>query len=570
MKKKLITWLAGLSVIIVTASLLAGCDEMQEPPKQTEPSTQTDTDKETDTEAHVHAFGSWTVATAATCTKGGTEVRTCPCGEKEERPLSALGHSFANEVCTQCGAQYSAGLDFTSNGDGTCYVSGIGACTDTDIRIPLVSPQGDSVTGISKQAFYGYTGLTAVTIPDSVTSIGEGAFEYCEGLTSINIPDSVTSIGESAFEYCKNLTSITIPDSVTSISSNAFSGTGYYNDTSNWEDGALYLGKHLIRVKSTLTGSYAIKPGTLTIAGLAFYDCPDLTVITIPDSVTSIGAWAFRECTSLASITIPDSVTGIGQSTFGYCTNLTSVCIGNSVTSIGTRAFSGCSVLTSITVPDSVTSIDSDVFTDTGYYNDTSNWEGGVLYIGKHLIRVKYIRSGSYEIKPGTLTIAADAFSGRSDLTSINIPDSVTSIGDRAFFGCGQLISITIPDSVTSIGDYAFSNCVKLTSITIPDGVTSIGKATFEDCTSLTSITIPDSVTSIGVRAFYGCSSLASITIPDSVTSIGAVAFRDCTNLTDVSFNGTMDQWNAIEIDSNWADDSGIHTIHCTDGDIQI
>ncbi|MGN1445721.1 MAG: leucine-rich repeat domain-containing protein, partial [Eubacteriales bacterium] len=212
MKKRLITWLAGLSVIVATASLLAGCDEMQKPPKQTEPSTQTDTNKEADTEAHVHAFGSWTVATAATCTESGTEVRTCPCGEKEERPLSALGHSFVNEVCTRCGAQYSEGLEFTSNGDGTCYVSGIGTCTDTDIRIPLVSPQGDSVTGI-----------------------GAYAFRDCDGLTSINIPDSVTNICAYAFHYCKGLTSINIPDSVTSIGAYAFYNTGYYSDNSNWE-----------------------------------------------------------------------------------------------------------------------------------------------------------------------------------------------------------------------------------------------------------------------------------------------------------------------------------------------
>ena len=109
-----------------------------------------------------------------------------------------------------------------------------------------------------------------------------------------------------------------------------------------------------------------------------------------------------------------------------------------------------------------------------------------------------------------------------------------------------------------------------MASITIPDSVTSIGAWGFHNCTSLTNITIPDSVTSIGDRAFYGCSSLASITIPDSVTSIGYWAFYGCNGLTDVTFNGTMDQWNAIEIDSNWAKDSGIQKIHCTDGDIQI
>ena len=125
------------------------------------------------------------------------------------------------------------------------------------------------------------------------------------------------------------------------------------------------------------------------------------------------------------------------------------------------------------------------------------------------------------------------AFRFCSSLTSITIPDGVTSIGNAAFSYTG-LKSITIPDSVTSIGKFAFYNCTSLTSITIPDGVTSIGESAFLSCSSLTSITIPDSVTSIGESAFYGCSSLTSITIPDSVTSIGNSAFSYCSRLTSI------------------------------------
>ncbi|MEE0930801.1 MAG: leucine-rich repeat protein, partial [Acutalibacteraceae bacterium] len=135
---------------------------------------------------------------------------------------------------------------------------------------------------------------------------------------------------------------------------------------------------------------------------------------------------------------------------------------------------------------------------------------------------------------------------------------------------CDSLTSITIPDSVTSIGSDAFSQCSSLTSITIPNSVTTIGYGTFEDCDSLTSITIPDSVTSIGSDAFRGCSSLTSITIPDSVTSIGGYAFYKCSSLSDVYYTGSESQWNNISIDSgnSYLTNANIHFKEYKTGDL--
>ena len=137
----------------------------------------------------------------------------------------------------------------------------------------------------------------------------------------------------------------------------------------------------------------------------------------------------------------------------------------------------------------------------------------------------------SVSLPDGLTSIENAAFSWCSSLTSITIPNSVTSIGWGAFEYCSSLSSVTIPNSVTSIRDLAFSWCSSLTSITIPNSVTSIGYAAFSGCSSLTSITIPNSVTSIGDFAFSGCSSLSSVTIPNSVTSIGDLAFLDCSSL---------------------------------------
>ena len=162
--------------------------------------------------------------------------------------------------------------------------------------------------------------------------------------------------------------------------------------------------------------------------------------------------------------------------------------------------------------------------------------EFGVKYSkdGKRLLWAPI--GGEYTIRKGTKVICDGAFlTWDSKLTTIHIPDSVTSIGNSAFSNCKYLTSIHIPESVTSIGNSAFEDCASLTSIHISNSVTSIENSTFSHCYRLTSIHIPDSVTSFGDYAFNGCKDLTAIHIPDSVTSIGKMVFSRCERLTSIT-----------------------------------
>ncbi len=530
-----------------------------------------------------------------------------------------------------------------------------------DITIPAsVTYEGNAyqVYAIDNSAFYYCRDLTSITIPNSVTTIGCSAFEYCYALTSITIPNSVTTIGDDAFYGCSALTSITIPNSVTTIGDKAFGDCGKlsvvkvgwdspvnissdvfpsregvtltipsgtkeaYTAADYWKefnivegnvyqgvtiDGICYnLAEHgmLATVVANAAEKYSgdiTIPASVTYEGntyqvtaignSAFYYCKDLTSIAIPGSVTTIGNSAFYGCSSLTSITIPNSVTTIGSSAFYYCSGLTSITIPNSVTTIGSSTFESCSGLTSITIPNSVTTIGDDAFsycsrlslvkvgwdspvnissdvfpnregvtltipsgtkeayTTADYWKEFNIVEGNV-YQGVTIDGIFYNLAEDGMLAT-VIANAAEKYSG-----DITIPASVTyegntyqvnAIGNASFSACWYLTSITIPNSVTTIGNSAFSNCSSLTNITIPNNVTTIGNSAFSNCSSLTNITIPNNVTTIGNSAFYGCSGLTSITIPNNITTIGNYAFQACSKLSLVKVG-----WDSpVNISSN-------------------
>lgn len=287
---------------------------------------------------------------------------------------------------------------------------------------------------ISKSLFYGCAGIESLILPSSVTSIDESAFAECYSLTNLVIPSGVTSIGVGAFKGCRSLPKVNIPSSITSISRNAF--------------------------EDCRSMSNIIIPTSVTrIEGYAFSGCSSLTDFVIPSSVTYIGDCAFQNCSALTSLVVPSSVTHMSNAAFQNCSALTSLVITSS-TDMGYYPFKGC---------DQLADISYYILDSLGDYlkKGHPSFCGG--YYDKSIGKIKY-------------------YINNKEITNLEIPDGVTSIGEYSFYKCRALTNLTIPASVVSIGTSAFLGCENLTSLSLPSSVTSLGWYAFKGCTGLTSI----------------------------------------------------------------------------------
>lgn len=362
-----------------------------------------------------------------------------------------------------------------------------------DFVIPssvIYNGENYTVSNIDTYCFYSNTDLTSVIIPNSVQVIEYGAFSDCTGLRTVVVPNGVTEIASRAFYNCSGLTSLAIPSTVTSI--------GSYYTFSNCT-GRLILNCNVPSASNSNSG--------------VFYDSKFSTIEIGPD-VTSIGAYSFSGCKKLYRVYNGSSLNIVaGASTNGSVGYYANVIFTN--------------------------------WAKDGDYVLTTDTEGKTLVC-------EYLGTDESIVLPSVEGIADYAFSGASFISSVQNPNTLTSIGKYAFNGCSALSTINIPSSVVSVEDYAFSGCTNLpvynnacyadtylikvtdktsSSFNFKEGVRFIGIEAFRGYSSLQSLVIPDGVLSIGQNAFYDCTSLTTIDLPNSVKSLGKGVFSDCTGL---------------------------------------
>ena len=358
-------------------------------------------------------------------------------------------------------------------------------------------------------------------------------------------------------------------------------GTLRITGTGNMDEDPTWPKEQIVKV--------VVGKGATSISAKAFMDCTNLTTISLPETLRTIGTCAFYGCSNLDGVTLPSSLTAIGTSAFAECTALTSVAIPSGVKTVDMETFKNCKSLTEVSIQGKVTEI------GRGAFEDCTNLESILLPSSLKTLgdcafqNCKSLKSVT--IPNGVTSIGFQTFMGCSSLTEVSIQGKVTEIGASAFTDCTNLESISLPESVIKIGNYAFKstaltgkfvipsgvtkigdglfeNCQKLTEVVIPDGITFIGPYAFK-YTGITSFVIPDGIRTINVDTFYG-TRLDRITIPVSVTAINPSAFgNEYVNgyVKEVHYTGTKSDWSRIRV-GGANERLREATIHCTDGDI--
>ena len=446
------------------------------------------------------------------------------------------------------------------------------------------------------EGFYGCEGLKSVSFGRNVKEIGPSAFQFCNSLENIDIPSSVYKVGSFAFAYCANLKEVDFDGSeIVGIENFMFIECPSLESVDLSGTHIEYIGISAFSNCSSL--SRVILPDTVESVDFeAFYCCSLLKSIALPASLRYICAAAFSGA-GITSVTIPAAVTSISNGAFMHCPDLVELnvesgnlvyhsegnCLintsermivlgcegsvvprGESVVGIYTRAFDGISNLTELYISEYMTDIDVFAFINCGNIRKIEVAEENPVYfsISNMLVERKsksVIRACANSVIPSdgsVLSLENGAFTGCA-VKNVYIPACVKSIGRSCFIGCTRIESITVEEGNENY--YSAGNC--LISRGNSDGKTKL-------IIGCNNSSVAEGVEVIYRHAFAGCT-FSSITIASTVREIENTAFEDCTQLTEIIFEGTAEEWNAIEKGDNWDRNTGDYVVRCTDGVVE-
>ncbi len=463
--------------------------------------------------------------------EGGTEVPRTPVPE--------------DAITLVEGRDFVYSLTGTGEGNAIIFEKYTGSATKVIIpdEIDVVGENGNSttypITVIRKNAFKN-SNVEFVQLPSKLLSIQSYAFDGCGDLSGIDLPETLRTIGDYAFRNCTSLTYLYMPKSLVECATNAL------DDCSGIE--TLYVGTPITK-RISLSDMISLETlvlleGVTEVSERSYEGLP-IKKLIIPDTLTSIGRSAFSG-TDLTEVTIPTSVKTVGDIAFEGAPLEKVVC---GAESIGESAFSPDyynqfnPTLESITLLEGVKEIGNSAFYNTCITElelpDTLETLGEYAFGRSDLLTKVVFGSGlrtisdhafdgdealrSISLQEGLEVIGESAFSG-CDITNLQIPDGVTTIGAKAFYYNSHLSKIEFPDTVESIGDFAFRGAEPMLRVSLPDSVKELGQGVFADCKALSYIDLPNQIEYIP-QLLLASTKVKSIEIPDSVTEIRNWAF---------------------------------------------
>lgn len=408
-------------------------------------------------------------------------------------------------------------ISFVVSADGVLTeVNGISE-TNNVVIIPN-KVNNIEVKEIAKELFLKNTYIEKLVIPETVTTLGYKMCYGCTNLKEVTLPDNISVIPDYAFEKCTLLEKINIPQSLVQIRNDAFAESG-------------------------------------------------IKEFVAPDSFKEIWSYAFKDCKNLEKVDL-NKTTSIGDMSFENCTKLTSIVLPNTLIELGTYVFSGCTLLNNIKMPSNPIEITNTFIYGSGYYNDTKNWENGILYLDNYLVTTNndLLSQQSISVKEGTIVIAINAFTNNGkNLKSIVLPEGLKLIGSSAFSSLYSLSEINIPSSVISIGNNAFGatdlyedqsnwenggfyidnwllavDNVKMTEFTVKEGTVGVGDGKSDTslfpskAISISSLTLPSTLKYIGNRSFARLK-ITSLELPETLETMKEGAFMTCGFLESVN-----------------------------------